>query len=134
MAWLAVLKLIQLAMDVAQEVLAEKLAGLDPVLRRSYMAAFYEVQERHHLELAKVAPSSQQKIRSTLLHMLREAGLLAGKPGKGGVLGTVQRPRLSHEVQQLVIADDPALLAGFLIAPFSQARVASKATRRVRQG
>lgn len=134
MAWLAVLKRIQLAMDVAQEVLAEKLAGLDPVLRRSDMAAFYEVQERHHLELAKVAPSSQQKIRSTLLHMLREAGLLAGKPGKGGVLGTVQRPRLSHEVQQLVIADDPALLAGFLIAPFSQARVASKATRRVRQG
>jgi hypothetical protein len=46
--------------------------------------------------------------------MLRDAGLLAGKAGKGGTLGTVQRPLLSTQVQELVASDDPALLVGFL--------------------
>ncbi|MCP9915268.1 BrxA family protein [Cyanobium sp. ATX 6F1] len=117
MAWLAVLKRIQLACDLVQEVLAKKLVGMDPVLRRSEMVAFYDLQERHHPELAKVAPSSQQKIRSTLLHMLREAGLLAGKSGKGGTLGMVQSSSLTAQAQQLVTEDDPALLGGFLLSP-----------------
>lgn len=130
MAWLAVLKRIQLACDVVQELLAEKLAGMDPVLRRSDMVAFYEIQERHHPELAQVAPTSQQKICSTLLHMLREAGLLVGKAGKGGVLGTVHQPLLSLKVQQLVSEEDPALLTGFLTAPANRAVAALKGNRR----
>ena len=117
MSWLAALKRIQLAFDVVVEVLDEKMAGLDPVLRRSDMVAFYGVQERVHPELANVAPSTQQKIRSTLLNMLREAGLLAGKAGKGGVLGTVQRPLLSPQVQNLIADEAPTLLAGFLVVP-----------------
>ena len=91
-----------------------KLSSLDPVLRRSDMAGFYEDSERDHPELAALAPSSQQKVRSTLLQMLRDVGLLAGKAGEGGTLGTVQRPFLSAQVQELVSSDDPALLAGFL--------------------
>ncbi len=79
MAWLAVLKRIQIAADLSREVLLEKLSSLDPVLRRSDMAAFYEERERDHPELAALAPSSQQKVRSALLQMLRDAGLLAGK-------------------------------------------------------
>jgi hypothetical protein len=114
MAWLAVLKRIQIAADLAREVLAGKLSSQDPELRRSDMAAFYEECERDHPELAALAPSSQQKIRSALLQMLRDAGLLDGKAGKGGTLGTVQRPLLSPQVQELVTSDDPALLAGFL--------------------
>jgi hypothetical protein len=47
--------------------------------------------------------------------MLRDAGLLAGKAGKGGTLGTVQRPLLSPQVKEVVISDDPALLVGFLL-------------------
>jgi hypothetical protein len=79
------------------------------------MAAFYEACERDHPELAALAPSTQQKVRSALLQMLRDAGLLAGKAGKGGTLGTLQRPFLSPQVQELVASDDPALLAGFLL-------------------
>jgi hypothetical protein len=79
------------------------------------MAAFFEDCERAHPELAALAPSSQQKVRSALLQMLRDAGLLVGKAGKGGTLGTVQRPLLSPQVQELVTSDDPALLAGFLL-------------------
>jgi Putative inner membrane protein (DUF1819) len=115
MAWLAVLKRIQIAAELSRDVLLEKLSSLDPVLRRSDMAAFYEDRERHHPELGALAPSSQQKVRSALLQMLRDAGLLAGKAGKGGTLGTVQRPLLSPQVQEVVTSDDPALLAGFLL-------------------
>ena len=114
MAWLAVLKRIEIAADLAREVLLGKLSSLDPVLRRSDMAAFYEDCERNHPELTALAPSSQQKVRSALLQMLRDAGLLSGKAGKGGTLGTVQRPLLSPQVQELVVSDDPALLGGFL--------------------
>jgi len=114
MAWLAVLKRIEIAADLTREVLLGKLSSLDPVLRRSDMAAFYEDCERNHPELTALAPSSQQKVRSALLQMLRDAGLLSGKAGKGGTLGTVQRPLLSPQVQELVVSDDPALLVGFL--------------------
>jgi hypothetical protein len=123
MAWLAVLKRIQIASDLSREVLLGKLSSQDPVLRRSDMAAFYEDCERDHPELAALAPSSQQKVRSALLQMLRDAGLLAGKAGKGGTLGTVQRPFLSPQVQEVVAGDDPALLAGFLLhAPAKPAK------------
>lgn len=123
MAWLAVLKRIQIAADLSREVLLGKLAGLDPVLRRSDVADFYEDCERDHPELAALAPTSQQKVRSALLQMVRDAGLLAGKAGKGGTLGTVQRPFLSPQVQEVVAGDDPALLAGFLLhAPAKPAK------------
>lgn len=123
MAWLAVLKRIQIAADLSRQVLLSKLSSLDPVLRRSDMATFYEHCERDHPELTALAPSSQQKVRSALLQMLRDAGLLAGKAGKGGTLGTVQQPLLSPHVQELVASDDPALLAGFLLhAPAKPAK------------
>ena len=115
MAWLAVLKRIEIAADLAREVLEGKLSSQDPELRRSDMAAFFEDCERDHPELAALAPSSQQKVRSALLQMLRDAGLLVGKAGQGGTLGTVQRPLLSPQAQELVSSDDPALLAGFLL-------------------
>ena len=129
MAWLAVLKRIEIAADLTREVLMGKLSSLDPVLRRSDMAAFYEDCERDHPELTALAPSSQQKVRSALLQMLRDAGLLSGKAGKGGTLGTVQRPLLSPQVQDVVASDDPALLAGFLLhAPAMPAKSRKPAT------
>jgi hypothetical protein len=116
MAWLAVLKRIQIAADLTREVLLVKLSSLDPVLRRSDMTAFYENCEREHPELAALAASSQQKVRSALLQMLRDAGLLVGKPGKGGTLGSVQRPLVSPQVQAVLEDDDPSLLVGFLLS------------------
>ena len=136
MAWLAVLKRIEIAADLTREVLLGKLSSLDPVLRRSDMAAFYEDCERDHPELTTLAPSSQQKVRSALLQMLRDAGLLSGKAGKGGTLGTVQRPLLSPQVQELVTSDDPGLLVGFLAhgpakpAKSQSASTAAKASPR----
>lgn len=59
MAWLAVLKRIQIAADLSRQVLLAKLSSLDPVLRRSDMATFYEDCERDHPELTALAPSSR---------------------------------------------------------------------------
>ena len=117
MAWLAALKRIPIAQELTQTLLTDKLDGPDPVLRRSDMAAFFEVCEREHPELGALAPSSSQKVRSALLQMIRDAGLLLGKAGKGGTLGTVQRPLLSPQVQELLMKDDPALLSWFLQVP-----------------
>ncbi len=128
MAWLAVLKRIEIAADLAREVLDGKLSSQDLELRRSDMAAFYAACERDHPELAALSPSSQQKIRSALLKMLRDAGLLAGKATRGGILGTVQRPSLSPRAQQLVEDDDPALLSGFLRTPERQRRARTGGT------
>ena len=131
MAWLAALKRISIAQELAQTLLTDKLDGPDPVLRRSDMAAFYEVCEREHPELGALAPSSTQKVRSALLQMIRDAGLLLGKAGKGGTLGTVQRPLLSPQVQELLMQDDPALLSGFLQAPgMGSSRRKQSATHR----
>jgi len=116
MAWLAVLKRIQIAADLTREVLMAKLGSQDPVLRRSDLELFFEGCERAHPELNRLAPSSQQKVRSALLQMLRDAGLLAGKAGKGGTLGTVQRASISPQAQDLVADDDPTLLECFLLS------------------
>jgi len=120
MAWLAALKRIPIAQELTRTLLAEKLDGLDPILRRSDMAAFYEAREREHPELRALAPSSQQKVRSALLQMIRDAGLLLGKAGKGGALGTVQRPLLSPQVQEQLMQGDPDFLFGFLQVPIME--------------
>ena len=116
MAWLAVLKRIQLALDLTRDLLLDKLEGSDPVLRRSDMARFYEACERQHPEFQALSSSSQMKVRSTVLSMLREAGLLAGKGNRSGLLGTVQRPSLSPQALRLIEESAPELRVGFLLA------------------
>lgn len=120
MAWLAVLKRIEIARELTEGLLSEKASGLDPVLRRSDLAAFFDECERSHPELLALAPSSRQKVRSALLQMLKDAGLLAGRAGRGGTLGTVQRPLLSSRVEDAVRGDAPDLLRGFLHGAPSQ--------------
>ena len=115
-AWLAVLKRIQLTVELTRDLLLNKLEGSDQQLRRSDMSGFYEASEQLHPELQALSVSSQKKVRSTVLSMLREAGLLEGKANRSGQLGTVQRPSLSPQSLAL-IGDDPDLRAGFLLKP-----------------
>ena len=116
MSWLAVLRRIHLFVELTRDLLLDKLEGSDPVLRRSDMTGFYEASEQLHPELQALSVSSQKKVRSTVLSMLREAGLMEGKANRSGQLGTVQRPSLSPQALAL-IGDDPNLQAGFLIKP-----------------
>ena len=116
MAWLSVLKRIQLFVELTGDLLLDKLNGGDPLLRRSDMSGFYMASEQLHPELKALSLSSQKKVHSTVLLMLREARLLEGKANRSGQLGTLQRPTLSPKAIAL-IGDDPELRAGFLLKP-----------------
>ena len=110
-AWLAALKYIRFAFDFAADVLREKLASHDPILRPSDYEGYADNQSMSHPELTQLAASSKHKIRQVLLLMLAEAGLLA----VGTALGTLQRPVLSPAVLNAITADSPHWLAGFLV-------------------
>lgn len=111
MAWLATLKHVAFAFDFATEVLREKLAMQDPVLRHSDYETYIESKSVSHPELAQLANSSKNKIRQILLLMLVEANLL----GAGIALGTIHRPVLSPAVRLAITSDSPQWLAGFLV-------------------
>ena len=111
LAWLATCKYMPFAFEFAAEVLRDKLAAHDPVLRHSDYETYLEVKCLSHPELERVTPSSKIKIRQVLLKMLVEAGLL----GPGEALGIVQRPALSPGVSRAVADDSPHWLAAFLI-------------------
>lgn len=110
-AWLAACKHIRFAFEFAAEVLRDKLAAHDSVLRHSDYEAYVENKSLAHPELARLTTSSKNKVRQVLLRMLAEAGLL----GKGTALGTIQRPALSPAVVRVVTSDNPHWLAGFLV-------------------
>ena len=110
-AWLAACKHIRFAFEFAAEVLRDKLAAHDPVLRHSDYEAYVETKGLAHPELARLTASSKSKIRQVLLRMLVEAGLLT----EGAALGTIQRPALSPPVVRIITADSPQWLAGFLV-------------------
>ena len=116
MTWVAVLKRIKLTTELTRDLLLEKLEGSDPVLRRSDMTDFYKSKEKQHPELKALSYSSHKKIQSTLLSMLREVGLLAGKVKTTGELGKLQRPNLSTRAMAL-LDNEIQLRSGFLIKP-----------------
>ncbi len=96
-AWLAACKHIPFVFEFASEVLREKLAAHDTILRPSDYEAYVEHKAISHPEIAHLQPSSKNKVRQILLRMLAEAGLLA----KGTALGTVQRPAVSPVARSL---------------------------------
>lgn len=118
-AWLAACKHIPFVFEFAAEVLREKLEVHDTTLRPSDYEAYVEHKGISHPELARLLPSSKNKVRQILLRMLAEAGLLV----KGAALGTIQRPPLSPVVVRAITSDEPKWLAGFLVPdaeiPFS---------------
>lgn len=110
-AWLAACKHSCFAFQFAAEVLRDKMAVHDVVLRPSDYESYFENKSLAHPELAGLTNSSKRKIRQVLLRMLAEAGFLTG----GAVKGEIQRPNLSPAVVRVIIADKPKWLAGFLV-------------------
>ena len=111
MAWLAAFKHSAFVFDFVAELLREKLAAHDPILRHSDYETFFDGKSASHPELGRLTNSSKNKIRQVLLRMLAEAGLLVTGTG----LGTIQRPVLSPAVLRAVISESPRWLAGFLV-------------------
>lgn len=111
MAWLAACKHIPFAFEFAAEILREKLASYDVILRNSDYEAYVEGKALLHPEIGRLTATSKNKVRQVLLRMLVEAGLLKA----GDALGIVQRPVVSPAVVNAVISDDPRWLAAFLV-------------------
>jgi hypothetical protein len=111
MAWLAAVKQSAFLFEFASELLREKIAGHDPVLRPSDYEHFVEEKSVPHPELLRLTDSSSQKIRRVLLRMLAEAGLLS----KGQALGAIHRPLLSPAAHRAIADDDSLWLAAFLV-------------------
>ena len=111
MTWLAVLKSTRFAFEFAGEVLREKLAAHDTILRHSDYESYMEMKSVSHPELARLSTSSKNKVRQALLSMLSDVGIL----GPGVALGAIQEPFLSPAVLGVIKADSPRWLAGFLV-------------------
>ena len=111
MAWLAACKHSGFLFDFAAEVLREKIAVHDSILRPSDYESFVDTKTALHSEFARLTGSSKAKVRRVLLRMLTEAGLLSA----GTVLGIIRRPLLSAAVLHAITSDSPRWLAGFLV-------------------
>ena len=112
MAWLAALKHLAFVFDFTVEVLREKLAVRDQILRPSDYESYLDKKSSLHPELEALAPTSKKKIRQVLLRMLFEAGLLS----HGDTFPFICRPTISPSAYRAVVRDDPSWLAGFLVS------------------
>jgi len=110
-SWLAAIKHIRFAFDFAADLLRDKLAVHEPVLRYSDYETFLETKAAFHPELASLRPSSKNKLRQILLQMLAEAGLV----NAGNDVMAIRRPILSSTILDTIRSDDPRWLAGFLV-------------------
>ncbi len=111
MAWLSVCKYSAFIFDFAAEVLRAKLDLLDPVLRPSDYEAFVTAQSLEHPKLGELSPSTQTKIRTVLMTMLREVKILT--PDRRNFM--IEKSILSPDVLAAILADDRRWLAGFLV-------------------
>jgi hypothetical protein len=81
------------------------------VLRPSDYEAFVTAQSLEHPELGELSPSTQTKIRTVLMTMLREVKILT--PDRRNFM--IEKPILSPDVLATILADDRRWLAGFLV-------------------
>lgn len=110
MAWLAAIKYAALIREFAADVLRSKLSDFDLVLRPSDYDNFIAARLPSHPELGELTESSRRKIRSVLLLMLAEAGIIQEENREQVII----RPIQTQRVIDSIVADDAQLLVGFL--------------------
>ena len=121
LSWLSLLKTTPFIMAFAADILRHKLQTLDHTLRRSDYENFFSSQSSLQSSLAELTPSTKAKVRSVLLNMLRESGILVACGGED----SIQRPLIPPEVTRVILADNPRWLAGFLVPDPEIANLAS---------
>lgn len=114
LSWLAAVKRHTFLHDFASELLRSKLDLHDAVLRASDYESFVEEKAVRHPEVEALSDTTSGKIRRVVLRMLREVGILV----KGPELGSLARPIVPSEVENIIRADDPRWLAAFLVPEF----------------
>ncbi len=116
-AWLATLKHSRFAFEFAAEVLRDKIAVRDPILRYSDFESFVELKSLLHQELASLTPTARNRVRQVLQGMLAEVGLIGVVRNSPSVNAStvIHRPVVSPPVLESIISDNPRWLAGFLV-------------------
>jgi hypothetical protein len=112
-AWLAACKRIPFVHDFAVDVLREKLANHDNVLRHSDYEHYLTLKRGEHPELNKLTELSKSKTKQVMYKMLAEASITHEVAGQDDSI--IQRPPLSYAVTELVVRDDRTWLRAFLI-------------------
>lgn len=112
-AWLAACKRILFVHDFAVDVLREKLAHQDNVLRHSDYEHYLALKRGEHPELNKLTDLSKSKTRQVMFKMLAEAGITDASLGQDDPI--LHRPPLSYAVTELIVNDDRKWLRAFLI-------------------
>lgn len=113
LAWLAACKRILFVHDFAVDVLREKLAHQDTVLRHSDYEHYLAMKRGEHPELNKLTDLSKSKTRQVMYKMLAEAGITDASLGQDDPV--LHRPPLSYAVTELIVNDDRKWLRAFLI-------------------
>ena len=113
LAWLAGCKRILFVHDFAVDVLREKLAHQDNVLRHSDYEHYLTLKRGEHPELNKLTDLSKSKTRQVMYKMLAEAGITDAGLGREDPI--LHRPPLSYAVTELIVNDDRKWLRAFLI-------------------
>jgi hypothetical protein len=133
MAWLAVLKRTQVAFSLVRDVLANKLSGLDLVLRRSYRGSFVKRLRGSLPSWRPLLLSFSRRSDPRCFTCCEMQTCSPARWGKGAPYARIKRPSLSPQAQQVVAHDNPELLEGFLIyrprlrtAKLSRAKKAAK--------
>lgn len=107
--------------EFISEVLLEKAQVFDFTLRDSDYNRFWDERAMNDPGIEATSPKTQNKIRQTLLRLLREAGLLKGADGR-----TITPLLPSEQVVELVSRDDWRLLRLFLYAEADMRRAKTK--------
>jgi hypothetical protein len=99
--WAAACRRYRLIGEFAEEVVRERFLLLTPTLDHDDFDGFMRSKALWHEEVADLKDSTLRKLRSTVFHMLAEAGLLAQD-------GRIQRAVLSTRVSGLLSVRTPS--------------------------
>ena len=110
MAWLAALKHVVFAFEFAAEVLREKLAAQDPILRHSDYETYVDDKSVSHPELARLTAHRRAKSGRFFCACSQKRACLVKAPH-----GNYPTSVLSPAVLHAITSDSPRWLAGFLV-------------------
>lgn len=77
MLWVSVCRCYPFLRELSEQLVAERWDAMKPTLPERALDAFMDEQKLQHEQLARTSPSTQKKLRSNALGMLRECRLRA---------------------------------------------------------
>lgn len=108
---LSALKAYRLIREFIAEVLYDKFYLFDYTIQNSDYVSFISSKEAQSSKLAAISESTHKKLRQVMFNMLHEGGLLHDTKSL-----MIQKPLLSDQVIQLIVADDLRVLGLFLMS------------------